>query len=149
MSYSFLLDSGTDAQKLIAAVRDEIGDVTASADEDGGTEGLHYHFSDARINRRIQQFAVGSRTDEDVILLASASLLDTWASTLLVVLGDKTTLSQSNEASKTAKEMRDHAATCRQRVADSEAAAADANNDGVSDGYVSPQSCSVATITSW
>jgi len=118
MSYTFNLAGSGDA-KDIALIRDEIDDVSSSADEDGGTEGTDYFLTDERILARLSSATDEmplDATDQELRLVACASILDTLATNQAYVQKKQTTQDESTDGPAVADSIRAHAKSLRSRA---------------------------------
>jgi hypothetical protein len=131
MAYTFNLN-GNAQEKNIAAVRDEIDDVTDVAQP---IKGKHYFLADERISSRITKAATELGADANAVeleLWAAASCLDTLATNQAYVLKKQRTAGKELDGPAVAKEIRAHAESLRKRARTSlanrrEEAAADAS----------------------
>lgn len=119
MPYSFDLSSSGDTLQ-IALLRDEIDDISSSADLDGGSEGVNYFVTDERILARLT--SAGDELGSSASLLerrlsAAASILDTLATNQAYILKKQETLEQDTDGPAVAAAIRAHAKTLRDRLA--------------------------------
>jgi hypothetical protein len=138
MSYSFDLSGSGDARE-IALIRDEIDDVSASAEENGGAEGADYFVSDERIRARLANIeAPADAGATHKRLLAAASLLDTLATNQAYVWKKQRTLEQETDGTAVAAAIRAHATALRKRV---EASLAQSRADAAKTAALNSEPC--------